>query len=371
MIDSRIYELARNLVKYSCNIQSGEKVLIESIGCELPLVKALVNEIYASGGMPFVTIKDKSIDRAVLMNASEDQLKIMSDYEAHRMRQMNAYIGIRSGNNAFEWADVPHDKLELYQKLIFGEVHARIRVPNTKWVILRYPSPAMSQLANMSTESFEDFYFNVCNLDYGKMADAMEPLIHLMNNTGQVRITGPETDLSFSIKGIQAVKCSGKRNIPDGEVFTAPVRDSVNGYITYNTPAVFQGMTFENIRLEFREGQIIKAVSNNTERLNKILDTDEGSRYIGEFALGVNPYITKPIKDTLFDEKIAGSIHFTPGDSYDECPNGNKSAIHWDLVYIQTPDYGGGKIYFDDVLIRNDGRFTLNELNALNPENLK
>jgi aminopeptidase len=191
-----------------------------------------------------------------------------------------------------------------------------------------------------------------------------------MEKADRVRITGKDTDLSFSIKGMPAIKCDGKLNIPDGEVFSAPLRSSVNGVITYNTPAVYMGVTFENIRLEFKDGKIIKATANNTERINRIFDTDEGARYVGEFSIGLNPYIEKPMKDTLFDEKIKGSIHFTPGSSYDECNNGNKSAIHWDLVFIQRPEYGGGEIWFDDTLIRKDGIFVVDKLKCLNPENL-
>ncbi|MEN6461024.1 MAG: aminopeptidase [Syntrophomonas sp.] len=371
MVDKRIRRLAENLINYSCAVQPGEKVLIETIGLELPLVRELVNEVYRAGGMAFVTIKDRGVDRAILMRASEEQIKMTASYEAMRMKDMNAYIGIRSGSNSAELSDVPADKMEMYQKYFFGEVHSNIRVPHTKWVVLRYPSDSMAQLAGMSTEAFEDYYFQVCNLDYNKMSLAMTPLVELMNRTDKVRITGPETDLTFSIQGISARKCDGKRNIPDGEIFTAPVKDSVNGYISYNTPAVYQGVTYENIRLEFKEGKIVKATANDSVRINKIFNTDEGARYVGEFALGVNPYITTPIKDTLFDEKISGSIHFTPGNCYEECSNGNNSAIHWDLVYIQTPEHGGGEIYFDDVLIRKNGLFTLNGLNGLNPENLK
>jgi aminopeptidase len=223
----------------------------------------------------------------------------------------------------------------------------------------------------MSTENFEDFYFDVCNLDYSKMSKAMEPLKEYMEKTDLIRIIGPGTDLEFSIKGMPAIKCDGKMNIPDGELFTAPLKESVNGKITYNTPAVYQGYTYESIFLEFKNGKIINAKANNTEKINKILDTDEGSRYIGEFSFGFNPYIQKPMKDTLFDEKIDGSFHFTPGSAYDECDNGNKSAVHWDLVCIQRLEYGGGEIYFDGKLVRKDGRFIPPALHVLNPENLK
>jgi aminopeptidase len=229
----------------------------------------------------------------------------------------------------------------------------------------------MSQQAGMSTESFEDYYFDVCCLDYTKMGEEMKNLIALMDKTDKVRIVSPGTDLTFSIKGIDTEPCAGDMNIPDGEVFTAPVKDSVNGTLAFNTPSLFKGTTFENITFEFKDGKIVKADGNFPDKINQILDTDEGARYIGEFAIGVNPYITKPMKDTLFDEKIAGSIHITPGRCYDEADNGNKSAIHWDLVLIQTPEFGGGEIYFDDVLIRKDGLFVIDELKGLNPDNLK
>jgi aminopeptidase len=331
----------------------------------------LIREAYKAGAIPLVSIKDNEVNRVLYMECTEEQLKLMAKYEAARMSDVDAYIGLRSGRNASELADVPADKMELYMKYLWQEVHGKIRVPKTKWVVLRYPSPSMAQLAGMSTESFEDHYFNVCNLDYSKMSKAMDPLVELMNRTDKVRITGKGTDLTFSIKGLNAIKCDGKLNIPDGEVYTAPVKDSVNGVITYNTPSEYNGFTYENVKLTFKDGKVVKAEANDTERINKVFDTDDGARYVGEFAIGVNPYITKAMNDTLFDEKIAGSFHFTPGSSYDDCFNGNKSAIHWDLVCIQTPEYGGGEMYFDDVLVRKDGRFVLAELEALNPENLK
>jgi len=261
--------------------------------------------------------------------------------------------------------------MRLYSSIYVERVHHRIRVNDTKWVVLRYPNSSMAQLAGKSTRSFEDFYFDVCNLDYSKMDKAMNALKAVMERTDKVRITGPGTDLSFSIKGMSAVKCSGHMNVPDGEIYTAPLRDSVEGFITYNTPSISNGFKFENVKLTFSKGKIVEATANDTERINGILDTDEGARYIGEFALGVNPYIMEPMCDILFDEKISGSIHFTPGSCYEDAYNGNKSAVHWDLVLIQRPEYGGGEIWFDDVLIRKDGLFVLPELECLNPEQLK
>ncbi len=371
MVDPRVKKLAVNLINYSCGLKKDEKVLIEAVGLETPLVKELIREAYRAGAIPLVTIKDNEVNRVLFMDCSVEQLEMMARYEGARMADMDAYIGVRSGGNSSELADVPAEKMQLYMKYVWEKVHGRIRVPDTKWVVLRYPSPSMAQLAGMSTEAFADHYFNVCNLDYAKMSRAMDPLVELMNRTDRVRIVGMGTDLSFSIAGLNAVKCDGRLNIPDGEVYTAPVKDSVKGVITYNTPSVYHGFTFRDIRLEFAKGKIVKAEANDSERMNRIFDSDEGARYVGEFALGVNPYITSAINDTLFDEKIAGSFHFTPGSCYDDSDNGNKSSVHWDLVCIQTPEYGGGEIYFDDVLIRKDGLFVLPELAALNPENLK
>lgn len=369
-MDERIKKLAKNLITYSCNLQKGEKVLISSGGFyDMPLVKALVKEAYNVGAIPFVEISHNGIQREILLNTTKEQLELMAEVDAKKMAAMDAYIGIGAQDNNSELSDVPPENMQLYSNIYSKKVHNDIRLTK-KWVILRYPTPNMAQSAGMSLEGFEEFYFKVCNLDYSKMSKAMDNLVNLMNKTDKVRIVAKDTDLTFSIKDIPAVKCAGDMNIPDGEVYSAPVKDSVNGYITYNTPSEYQGFTYQNVRLEFKDGKIIKATANDTERINKVFDTDEGARYIGEFAIGVNPYILKPMNNILFDEKIMGSIHFTPGAAYDDAFNGNKSNVHWDLVLIQTEQFGGGEIYFDDVLIRKDGYFVLDELKCLNPENL-
>lgn len=370
MRDPRVERLAELLIDYSVALQPGEKILIEATGGDPAFLRALLRKVYAVGGVPFVTLKDPEVLAAYLEGATKEQLETVARYEAARMSEMDAYIGVRAGNNASELASVPPEKMRLRNQYWWEPVHARIRVPKTRWCVLRYPNHSMAQLAGMGTEAFEDFYFDVCLLDYARMSRAMDALVRRMNATDRVRITGPGTDLTFSIKGMPAVKCDGHLNIPDGEVFTAPVRDSVNGVITFNTPSEYMGFTFENVRLRFENGRIVEATANDTERINHILDTDEGARYVGEFALGFNPKILKPMKDTLFDEKIAGSFHLTPGNAYETADNGNRSAIHWDLVCIQRPEYGGGRIEFDGVVIREDGRFVTPDLLGLNPEHL-
>jgi aminopeptidase len=208
-------------------------------------------------------------------------------------------------------------------------------------------------------------------MDYPKMGKAMIPLEKRMKKADKVHIKGPGTDLAFSIKGIGAKKCEGSRNIPDGEVFSCPTLKSANGVIQFNTPTLYSGTKFDNVRLELKDGKVVNATANNPKRLNEILDTDAGARFIGEFAIGFNPHIQTPMCDILFDEKIAGSLHFTPGQAYEDCGNGNKSAIHWDMVLIQRKEWGGGEIWFDGELIRKDGLFVPKDLKPLNPENLK
>ena len=371
MNDPRIQKLAANLVGYSVNVQPGENVLVEMIGSERDLIKAVVEEVGKAGGRAFVQLTDRTVLRSMLKYATPEGLQAWAEIDLNRMKQMDCYIGIRAGENVNDLADVPEENMKLYNSLYSHPVHSEQRVKHTKWVVLRYPNASMAQLANTTTEAFEDFYFEVCNLDYAKMDKAQDALADLMRRTDKVRIAGPGTDLTFSIKGIGAEKCSGQKNIPDGEVYSAPVRDSVNGTISYNAATLYNGVTFENVKFTFANGKIIEASSNDTVRLNEILDSDDGARHIGEFAIGFNPYILHPMKDILFDEKIAGSLHFTPGQAYDVTDNGNRSSIHWDLVLIQRPEYGGGEIYFDDVLIRKDGIFVVKELEGLNPENLK
>lgn len=371
MKDPRLTQLADLLIHYSCQAKKGEKILIEAVDTPHAFVTELIRAAKEADAIPLVKLDSLEIRRAMLLHGTEESWKWIAELEKRAMEAVHCYIGIRGSFNVSELSDVPADKQHLYEKTVWHEVHHQIRVKKTRWVVLRWPTSAMAQLAEMSTEAFEDFFFNVCTLDYLAMEKAMQPLIDLMNQTDRVRIKGPDvTDLSFSIKGIRAIGCSGRFNVPDGEVFTAPIRDSINGVIQFNTPTLYRGVTHSNICLEFQNGRIVKASGSNTEKLNEVLDSDVGARYVGEFAIGFNPYCTKPMKDILFDEKMAGSIHLTPGQCYEEADNGNHSNIHWDMVLLQTKKAGGGEIYFDDRLIRKEGRFVLPQLLGLNPEHL-
>jgi len=368
IIDPRLNQLAAGLTGFSTELKPGERVLIDAFDVPDAMVIALVRATRARGAFPYVQLHRARVTREMALGAEEGQYAPHAKVELARMEKMDAYIALRGSDNIFEASDVPSAKVQLVSRLMKPVLDHR--VGKTKWVVLRWPSAAMAQQAAMSTEAFEDFYFKVCTLDYGRMIPGMDALAALMKKTDRVHLKGPGTDLHFSIKGIGAQPCGGLRNIPDGEVFSCPVKDSVEGVIQYNAPTVYLGASFDNIRLVFKQGKIVEATSSNTKRLNEILDSDAGARYIGEFALGFNPHILEPMRDILFDEKIAGSFHFTPGQAYEGVGNGNKSQVHWDMVCIQRPEYGGGEVWFDGKLVRKDGLFVPKSLHKLNPEYL-
>jgi aminopeptidase len=369
MIDSRCTKLARLLVEYSTALKKGDRVLLEMIDAPDEIVVALMRAVRARGAIPVVEIRHTRVSREITRDTDARHAALVRDLELHRMKKMQAYIGIRGAANASEASDVPSERLQLFSKTLRPVLDRRIG--QTRWVVLRWPTPSMAQAANMSTEAFEDFYFEVCTMDYCRMARAMVPLQRRMRRADRVRVKGPDTDLVFSIQGIGAKPCNGLRNIPDGECFSCPTLKSANGVIQFNTPTIYAGTRFENIRLELQDGRVRKATGSNQKKLNEILDTDRGARYLGEFSLGFNPYILNPMCDILFDEKIAGSLHLTPGQAYEDCGNGNRSAVHWDMVLIQRPEWGGGEVWFDGELVRKDGRFLPKDLRPLNPEKLK
>src|ERR1700747_1299058 len=312
MHDARFDKIAKLLVEYSIRLKRNETVLVEAFDIPDEMTIALVRAARKASGVPLAQTYHVRVNRALALEASDRQLNLIASHELARMKKMDAYIAVRGSNNITELSDVPVEKLKLVAK--------KMRLVQDQ----------------------------------------------RMEKTDRVEIKGPGTDLRFSIKGIPAVICGGDRNIPDGEVFSCPVKESVQGHVTFNAPSIYQGIAFDGIRLEFKNGKVIEATSNETKKLNKILDSDPGAVYIGEFSLGFNPRVLQPMRDILFDEKIAGSFHFTPGQAYEEADNGNRSQVHWDMVSIQRPDYGGGEIYFDGKLIRKNGEFLPKQLRLLN-----
>lgn len=365
MNDPRIRQFAEVLVDYSTRVKKGDVVLISAAGLEaMPLVKELYALCLARGARYVeYSFSVPEIDRNFYDSANKQQLNHFPQHKLDFYKMLTVYIGISAGNNSMVMANARQDAIVAYQKLTKPLVDQRVK--HTRWVVTRYPTHAAAQEARMSLDEYEDYLFSACCIDWKAESRKQDKLKKLMDATRQVRIVAPDTDLRFSIEGLPGIKCDGRLNMPDGEVFSAPVRNSVQGYITYNCPSIYQGKEYNGVRFEFKDGRIVEASagSDMTSSLNRILDTDEGARYIGEFAIGVNPGIRQPMRNILFDEKIFGSIHFTPGQAYDECDNGNRSAVHWDLVRILSD----GEIWFDDVLIQKNGRFVHRNLLELNP----
>lgn len=367
-MDPNYEKLAAVLTGHSTKLQKGERVLIDAFDIPDAMVIALIRAVRGRGAVPFVNVQHARVSRELVDNVVPDQFEAKAGWDLAQMEKMDAYIALRGSDNIFETADLDSAKLTQVMRAMKPVLDHRVN--KTKWVVLRWPTPAMAQQAMKSTGSFEEFFFRVCTMDYSRMTAGMQVLVDLMNKTDRVELKGPNTDLRFSIKGIGAIASGGGHNIPDGEVFSCPVIDSVEGEVTYNTPSVYQGVSFDNVYLKFEKGKIVHAECNHTKRLNEILDSDEGARYIGEFAIGFNPHILEPMRDILFDEKMAGSFHFTPGQAYEQADNGNRSQVHWDLVQIQRPEYGGGEIWFDGELVRKDGLFVKPGLDKLNPDYL-
>ena len=372
-IDERITKLAENILKNSVELKKGEKIYIEAFS---ESTKDLFNEFIRiaakMGATPFYFYNDNSFVKNLVENSNPNQIEQYAKWHAGLMDEMDCYVAVRGYDDLFALSDIAPAKMKAYNQIYYNMVHFDRRIAKTRWCVMRYPNDTMAAVSKMSRKALEDFFFEACLVDYKKMGKAMKPLKDLMDKTDKVRIKGPNTDLEFSIKGLKAIVCDGKMNIPDGEVYTAPVKNSINGHIQFNTDTVYGGTFYSNVYLEFKDGKVIKAESRaNNDKLQKQINVDEGARYMGEFAIGVNPYIRKEMLDILFDEKIACSLHMAIGNSYsDETFNGNRSSVHWDLVLIQDKAHGGGEIWFDDKLVRKDGLFVLPELKKLNPGNL-
>jgi len=373
MRDERIDRLAELLITYSLKLKKGDLFEINGSLPAKPLIKALQQKAHAIGAVPFVKLTDDEISRLFFgfidsehLEAAKPAIDAQLEWETKYWDHLTAHVDIGVDENDAELSAVDTRAMTYYRDLR-RELRDRI-IDERRWVYLHWPTMADAQKAGMCYDDFFDFFLSAALVDYVQMGRDMRPLVELMEKTDMVHILGPGTDLTFSIKDIPVVPCNGELNIPDGEVYTAPVRDSANGTVQYNTPAMRYGKRFDNPRLVFRNGHIDEAsCDGDVAGFNEMLNADEGARYLGEFAIGVNNAVTKSIGNTLYDEKIGGSFHLTPGCAYADAFNGNKSQLHLDIVCIQTKAFGGGEIWFDGKLIRKDGVFLLDSLKGLNP----
>ena len=358
-------QLAEQLLNHSVQLQAGENIMLQLIGLNgVGLIRALAEAARNKKAHPFIKIEDPEINRVLLEQGDDEFWKNQSDTDQlPLMKKMDAFIGIRASENIYESSGVPKEANKAYSRNFLNPVHFEERVNNTKWAVLRYPSAAFAMNAKMPTETFRKFYYDACLFDYNKLEKAMEPLEEVLRKTDEIHLKGNGTDIRFSVKDQNWIPCFGRRNIPDGELFSSPILDSVEGEITY-APSVYQGKPFEFVKLKVEKGVVVDFDSSNNGALEEILDTDEGARRFGEFSFGLNPIIKNPMYDILFDEKIYGSNHLTLGNDYEIAPNGNTSNIHWDLVCI------GADVFLDGELIRKNRLFVKESLKGLNPNKL-
>ncbi len=364
-MDQQIHQLARIITHHSIRLNEGEKVILEVFGsAAVPLAKSVIKEIYCCGGQPLVSYVENELMQEWMRGISPDQMDCFAEIEMLKMKKAQAHICIRSFDNTSIYDSVPEEKIVLYRQKMMPV--ALEKTNNKKWLFTMFPAESTAERLGMSYPELMEYYCSMCNIDYAAVSAAMEELADMMRNTDEVKIIGEGTDLTFSVKGMHVSADCGYYNLPDGEVRTAPVRESVNGRVFINLPVKHDGKVYRDFTLHFRDGRIVEVTGNDSEAINRILDTDEGSRYTGEFALGTNPNANRPLGEILFDEKLCGSFHITPGQCYKDADNGNHSLIHWDLVCMQTPEYGGGEIYFDGRLVRKNGKFIKESLSVLN-----
>ena len=365
MINPKNKELAELILDHSVELKKDEHIMLQLTGFNgIDLLRALVEAVRSRNAKPYVQINDAEIQRILLETGDAAFWKDQAELDQlPRMKKMDAFVGIRASQNIFENSHVSSEANKLYADHFLQPVHFKERVNNTRWVVLRYPSPAFAMNAKMPTQAFEEFYYNACLLDYKKLEEAMKPLHSMLDETKMIQLKGDGTDIEFSVEGQPWIPCFAKRNVPDGELFSSPILDSVNGRITY-TASVYQGKPFEYVTLDVKDGVVHDFDSSDNEALGNILDSDDGARRFGEFSFGLNPVIKKPMYDILFDEKIYGSNHLTLGHDYEVAPNGNTSSIHWDLVCI------GADVFLDGKKIREGRNFIIDELKGLNPSAL-
>jgi aminopeptidase len=367
MNDPRWRELAVLFCK-ATKLKKGDNVFLHAIDLEgLPLLIAFYKEaVLREAGSIVYSVTIPELEHFFLKNAQAEQLQFFPEWDLERMKKMDVFMAARARTNGLELSDISPERVAQRNKVI--DPISEYRVKHSRWCLTYVPTDHDAMLAGMSTPAYFDYYFQATLQDYAALKMKNQALRDLMARTDRVTIKSPDTDLQFSIKGIPVKSCHGEYNIPDGEVYTAPIKESVEGWVKYNVPSLYQGREWSNVRLEFRDGKIVDAQCDQGQAaVNGMLDIDEGARYVGEFAIGTNTGIRRAAKNTLFDEKIFGSFHLTPGRAYDEADNGNRSTVHWDLVKILTPQYGGGRIEFDGVAVMEDGLFVHPELLCLNP----
>jgi aminopeptidase len=356
MIDNRWQQLAQILVNYSTRVQPNEKVLITMMENDtFPLTRSVYAEVVKAGGLPQVEYQSVYLERDLLLYGNEKQLDWVPELNAYGMEWADCYVGLRGATNPHEFTGLPTAKITAHKRAM-GKVSA-MRNELTRWVLVRVPNEALAQQAGMSFDEMMDFFFEATLRDWESESQRYHEIMKVFQAAETVRIVGKETDLQFSTRGRIYEVADGHLNMPDGEIFTAPVDDSAEGHIYFEFPGVYVGQLVEGIRLEFSKGKVVKATAEkNEELLHELLEMDEGAQRLGEFGVGTNFGIQRFCYDILYDEKIGGTIHLALGRAYAENLGINQSALHWDIVKDLRTE---GEIQLDGKSVFQAGSFLI------------
>ncbi|MBN1189169.1 MAG: aminopeptidase [Dehalococcoidales bacterium] len=367
MPDIRIEKLARLLVQYSVKVKPGDKVAIQGETAAEPLLKAIYVEVLKAGGYPYLVPLLPGMDELFFRYASDDQIKHVPPSTKLIMETYDVRISIGADLNTRELTNIDPARLVLHQQSradLMKTYLDRAARGELRWTYTLFPTSAYAQDAEMGTAEYEDFVYNACLGDiqdpigyWQRLSSKQQKVVDYLKGKKHIRITAPETELNLSVEGRTFINCDGHENMPDGEVFTGPVEDSLEGQVYFSYPTIYNGREVSGVRLWFKEGRVIKATAEkNQDFLIKTLDTDEGARRVGEFAFGTSRNINRFTRQILFDEKINRSFHMALGASYPETGGKNQSAIHWDMICDMRKD---GKVWVDDVLFYQNGEFII------------
>ena len=367
MSDPRVEKLADVLVNYSVAIRPGDRVLIQGSPIAEPLLKATLVKVLQAGGYPLSFVRLPGMNALTFQHSSDEQLKHVPEPLKIAVETYDASISLMSSENTKALTNVPPEKMVLSsqaQRDIMKTVMQRSAKGEFRWVGTLYPTNAYAQDAEMSLSEYEDFVYGAClpemddPVGYWKSFSLwQQKIVDWLAGKETIRVAGPDVDLRMRISDRVFINCDGKKNMPDGEVFTGPVETAVNGQVRFTYPACYRGREVEEVRLWFENGQVVKATASKNEAfLHTMLDTDEGARRLGEFAFGLNPGIQRFTKNILFDEKIGGTVHMALGAAYPETGGVNHSAIHWDMICDLRR---GGEVYVDGVLFAKDGEVVI------------
>lgn len=364
MQDIRIERWAHTLVNYCLYARPGEVIAIHSTPLAGPLVEAVYREVLHAGAHPLPMIEMENLEEILLREGNDEQLEMVHPRLAATSKYIDALltIGAKSNTRAMNNLDPARlAKRRLAMNSIRKSQRDREQEQRFHWALTLYPTAAYAQDADMSLSEFEEFVFDVCFLNdpdpiarWKDVSEQQQKLVDWLVGRKQVTILGENTDLTLSIDGRVFINSDGKRNFPSGEFFTGPVENSANGVIQFDIPSSHDGQTIEGVRLVFREGKVVEASARQGQAfLDGMLEIDEGARFLGEFAFGNNPRVTRGTKNTLFDEKMGGTVHLALGNSYPETGGLNHSALHWDMVCDLRLE---GEVWVDDVLFLKDGK---------------